>query len=32
MRGADLQVSASRPIDRRRPHPHHLVVGTAPSA
>jgi 2-polyprenyl-3-methyl-5-hydroxy-6-metoxy-1,4-benzoquinol methylase len=32
MRGAGLQVSASRPIDRRRPHPHHLVVGTAPSA
>jgi 2-polyprenyl-3-methyl-5-hydroxy-6-metoxy-1,4-benzoquinol methylase len=30
MRDAGLQVTAGRPIHRRRPHPHHLVVGRAP--
>jgi hypothetical protein len=30
MREAGLQVT-SRRVDRGRPHPHHLVVGSAPA-
>lgn len=30
MRSAGLQVTNSRPVHRRRPHPHHLIVGSAP--
>lgn len=29
MRDAGLTVTTNRPIDRHRPHPHHLVVGRA---
>ncbi len=31
MRDAGLEVTTNHRVDRRRPHPHHLVVGRAPA-